>query len=97
MLINETALDLVVKQVGSSLPIYSPVADYCKWYDAGWQVNIHAIGDRANRAALDAFEGAIGSDLLVAKERRMRVEHAQIIVRLLLAPFSMISQSSAEY
>ncbi|RMH41522.1 MAG: amidohydrolase [Deltaproteobacteria bacterium] len=45
--------------------------------DAGWQVAVHAIGDRGNRNALDAFERAIaahpGADL------RFRVEHAQVL------------------
>jgi hypothetical protein len=42
----------------------------------GFQVGIHAIGDRGNRMALDAFDKAQGgrpSDL------RNRIEHAQII------------------
>ena len=29
---------------------------------AGWQVHVHAIGDRAVRSALDAFEGAIAAN-----------------------------------
>lgn len=40
---------------------------------AGFQVNIHCIGDRANRMALDIFE-RVG-----LRERRNRIEHAQII------------------
>lgn len=44
-------------------------------------MNIHAIGDRANRAAVDAFENVIGLDC--ADEcnggSRLRIEHAQII------------------
>ena len=42
----------------------------------GFQFCVHAIGDRANREALDAFERALGGydDRL---ERRWRVEHAQ--------------------
>jgi len=39
----------------------------------GWQVCVHAIGDRANREVLDAFEAA------GAKEARFRIEHAQCI------------------
>ena len=43
---------------------------------SGWQLAVHAIGDRANRAALDAFEraGCVRGDNL-----RFRVEHAQVI------------------
>ncbi len=42
---------------------------------SGWQLAVHAIGDRANRSALDAFEraGCRGRDA------RFRVEHAQIV------------------
>lgn len=44
----------------------------------GWQVNAHAIGDRANAVVLDAFEKAAneGIDL---RELRPRIEHAQIM------------------
>jgi predicted amidohydrolase YtcJ len=43
----------------------------------GYQVNVHAIGDAANRQALDAFEAA--GDSLGEKQLRHRVEHAQIV------------------
>ncbi len=42
----------------------------------GFQVGIHAIGDRGNRMALDAFAHAQGNELSLL---RNRVEHAQII------------------
>jgi predicted amidohydrolase YtcJ len=42
----------------------------------GWQIAVHAIGDRANRAVLDAFEHAGCS---AAKDHRFRIEHAQIL------------------
>ncbi|MHA7817923.1 MAG: amidohydrolase [Pseudohaliea sp.] len=41
---------------------------------AGFQVNVHAIGDRANRLVLDAF-----SRLPDRAAQRHRVEHAQIL------------------
>jgi hypothetical protein len=45
-------------------------------------VNIHAIGDRANRASVDSFETVLGGECKGCnKERRLRIEHAQIIVR----------------
>ena len=40
--------------------------------DTGWQVCAHAIGDRANREILDAFERADPPE-----EARWRIEHAQ--------------------
>ncbi len=44
--------------------------------DAGFQVAVHAIGDRANREVLDAFE-SVGEGR--AKALRFRIEHAQIV------------------
>ena len=45
---------------------------------AGFQVGIHAIGDRANRQVLDVFERVQG-EVPGARVLRMRVEHAQIL------------------
>ena len=45
----------------------------------GFQVNTHAIGDRANREVLDIYEGVweeLGAD---GKDLRWRIEHAQHI------------------
>ena len=44
---------------------------------AGYQVNIHAIGDAANHEVLDAFEGAFKD--VGGRELRNRVEHAQVV------------------
>jgi predicted amidohydrolase YtcJ len=44
---------------------------------AGFQLNFHAIGDRANRIALDAFAAVRAAN--GARDRRDRVEHAQIV------------------
>lgn len=56
------------------------------WSAAGYQVNIHAIGDLANRLAIDALEAALKDlcpdqqDLAACQSRhRFRIEHAQII------------------
>lgn len=43
----------------------------------GWQVQAHAIGDRAIRDALDAFEAA--SRVNGPRERRHRIEHIEAI------------------
>ncbi|PWN26196.1 hypothetical protein BDZ90DRAFT_280731 [Jaminaea rosea] len=48
------------------------------WHEKGWQVAVHAIGDRANSLVLDAFESAGGNDL---PSRRHRIEHAQLVRR----------------
>lgn len=62
------------------------------WANEGYQVNIHAIGDLANRLAIDALEAALlsvcpppaassSSSLKACQQshRRFRIEHAQII------------------
>jgi predicted amidohydrolase YtcJ len=44
---------------------------------AGFQLNFHAIGDKANRVSLDAFEAAAKAN--GPRDRRDRIEHAQIV------------------
>ena len=45
--------------------------------EAGWPVGVHAIGDAANRAALDAFERS--RDAWQPRSLRQRIEHAQCL------------------
>lgn len=45
--------------------------------DAGFQVCIHAIGDRANHTVLDAYARVLADH--PGEDRRLRVEHAQIL------------------
>ena len=45
--------------------------------EAGWPVAVHAIGDQANRDALDAFEAT--QDVWRPKRLRHRIEHAQCL------------------
>jgi len=45
--------------------------------EAGFPVAVHAIGDRANREALDAFEQT--RDLWQPRGLRQRIEHAQLL------------------
>jgi predicted amidohydrolase YtcJ len=45
--------------------------------DAGWPVGVHAIGDRANREALDAFEQT--REHWQRAGLRQRIEHAQCL------------------
>jgi hypothetical protein len=43
----------------------------------GFQLNIHAIGDRANRAVLDIYQDALRE--VPTGDHRFRIEHAQIL------------------
>jgi predicted amidohydrolase YtcJ len=47
--------------------------------DAGYQVCVHAIGDRANREVLNVYEEAFRKNNKNGKDLRWRVEHAQHI------------------
>lgn len=71
---------------GSLLVNSTTLTDLTKsWSGAGFQVNIHAIGDLANRFAIDAIEATLrrtcrGISLADCQAfQRMRIEHAQII------------------
>lgn len=44
---------------------------------SGFQVCVHAIGDRANRNVLDAYEAALRT--VPTNDPRLRVEHAQVL------------------
>lgn len=44
---------------------------------AGFQLGFHAIGDRANRIALDAFAAVAKANGM--RDRRDRIEHAQVV------------------
>ncbi|KAK4615676.1 hypothetical protein CLAFUW4_10385 [Fulvia fulva] len=74
--------------VGSLLVNASTLTSLAKsWAAADYQVNIHAIGDRANKYTIDALESALKEvcteeGLSVSDcqaTRRFRIEHAQII------------------
>jgi predicted amidohydrolase YtcJ len=45
--------------------------------DHGWQLCVHAIGDRANRVVLDAIQEAL--DKTPTPDHRFRIEHAQCV------------------
>jgi predicted amidohydrolase YtcJ len=53
---------------------------------AGFQLAFHAIGDRANRVALDTFEAVRSAN--GPRDRRDRIEHAQIVSLPDLARFA---------
>jgi len=52
---------------------------------AGFQLAVHAIGDRANALVLDAFEKAVAVN--GPRDRRLRIEHAQTVRRSDLARY----------
>jgi predicted amidohydrolase YtcJ len=61
--------------------LVSPPAHIEAWAETalrrGFQVNVHAIGDRGNRIALDAFQSALRR--VPKADHRFRVEHAQVL------------------
>jgi predicted amidohydrolase YtcJ len=63
---------------------------------AGLQVNTHAIGDRANRAVLEAYAAVLGGE----NDRRFRIEHAQVVSPAdfdLFAKYSLIASMQATH
>jgi predicted amidohydrolase YtcJ len=44
---------------------------------SGFQVNVHAIGDRGNRIVLDSFDSALKK--IPKADHRFRIEHAQVL------------------
>jgi predicted amidohydrolase YtcJ len=64
--------------------------------ERGFQVNVHAIGDRANRTVLEAY----GEVLKGKNDRRFRVEHAQVVAPgdfELFAKYSVIASMQATH
>jgi predicted amidohydrolase YtcJ len=53
----------------------------------GFQVNTHAIGDRANREALDAYADVLKG----ANDKRFRIEHAQVVAPADFGKFTRFS------
>ncbi|KAG2107672.1 amidohydrolase family-domain-containing protein [Suillus discolor] len=45
----------------------------------GWQINIHCIGDRANRVVLDIYDDILANASFSVDALRPRIEHAQIL------------------
>ena len=60
---------------------------------AGWPVGVHAIGDRANREALDAFEAT--KDEWAPRGLRQRIEHAQCLASEDLGRFAALGVTSS--
>ena len=55
----------------------------------GWQVCVHAIGDKGNANVLDAFEAARKA-VPNAVDPRLRIEHAQVVRRQDVARFKAL-------
>jgi predicted amidohydrolase YtcJ len=60
---------------------------------AGWPVAVHAIGDAANRAALDAFEAS--ADAWRPLGLRQRIEHAQLLDAAELPRFAALGVAAS--
>lgn len=50
------------------------------WHAKGFQPNTHAIGDAANRIAIDIYEEILQKTGKSNEAPRFRIEHAQILV-----------------
>ncbi len=61
--------------------------------EAGFPVSVHAIGDGANRAALDAFEKT--RDTWAPRGLRHRIEHAQVLALEDIARFAAIGVAAS--
>jgi hypothetical protein len=61
--------------------------------EAGWPVAVHAIGDRANREALDAFEQT--RDAWQPRGLRQRIEHAQCLAPEDLPRFAQLGVAAS--
>lgn len=62
----------------------------------GFQVNTHAIGDRANRTVLEGYAAVLGG----RNDRRFRIEHAQVIAPQdfdLFARYSILAAMQATH
>jgi predicted amidohydrolase YtcJ len=62
----------------------------------GFQVNTHAIGDRANRVVLEAYAAALGGK----NDHRFRIEHAQVVAPEdfpLFAGYSIVASIQATH
>lgn len=66
---NHTGLELITPQFIRETAV--------KALRSGFQLNVHAIGDGANRSVLDAFESALRE--VPRANHRFRVEHAQVL------------------
>ncbi|QRW06260.1 amidohydrolase family protein [Ceratobasidium sp. AG-Ba] len=52
-----------------------------RFYEDGWQVNTHCIGDRANNLILNIYEKVLRNSTSINSDPRLRIEHAQILTQ----------------
>ncbi|KAG8720321.1 hypothetical protein FRC09_009764 [Ceratobasidium sp. 395] len=52
-----------------------------RFYEDGWQVNTHCIGDRANNLILNIYEQVLRNSNNSHPDPRLRIEHAQILTQ----------------
>lgn len=64
------------------------VANVC--LQRGYQLCTHAIGDRANREVLDAYERAFKTRAATKSDHRFRVEHAQLLAPAEILRFAQL-------
>ena len=62
----------------------------------GWQILIHAIGDRAIRMSLDAFERAAAANAAPARGRRHRLEHIEAIAAAEIPRFGKVGAIASQ-
>ncbi len=56
------------------------VKDYArKALDLGYQLSVHAIGDKANKEALNAFEEVFKEKSIIGNPNRFNIVHAQVV------------------
>jgi predicted amidohydrolase YtcJ len=60
---------------------------------AGFQLTFHAIGDRANRVALDTYAAVVKAN--GPRERRDRIEHAQVVASADFARFAQLNVTAS--
>jgi hypothetical protein len=66
-----------------------------KALDAGFQVGVHAIGDRANREVLDIYERVFRDSPAEVGDARFRIEHAQHIAEQDVGRFARLGVVAA--
>jgi predicted amidohydrolase YtcJ len=86
-------LEPYANEAGTGLPEYAPgdLNRIVAMLDRrGWQIMIHAIGDRGIRMSLDAIEAAARANAPPARGRRHRLEHIEDVSAADVARFGRL-------